>query len=371
MMRSYFDVACHSVPLFMALGNHDGESGWLGDATANNLAAWSLRAPKTFYPNPKPDGFYSGTAEEAPGIGFRRNYYAFEWGDALIVVLDPYTYTAPKPGADGWGWTLGATQYQWFAKTLATSRARFKFVFSHHLLGGNGTDARGGAAFARFFEWGDALFVVIDPYWHSPVPVDNGVPGVEKTKDAWEATIGDEQYAWFKRVLETSRAKYTFVFEHHVLGTGRGAVALVHTYEWGGYNRNGTAYEFSSLRRNRAKPIHRLMEDNKVTIFFFGHDHLFAREEVDGVVYQEVPNPADNTYAAFNADAYDPATVSLPGASYDPAYGVIMPNSGYLDVTVSPDRVTVAHFRAVLPGDEAKAGATNGAVTYSYSVTAR
>jgi len=178
------------------------------------------------------------------------------------------------------------------------------------------------------FEWGDALFVVIDPYWHSPVPVDNGVPGVEKTKDAWEATIGDEQYAWFKKVLETSRAKYKFVFEHHVLGTGRGAAAIVHTYEWGDYNRNGTAYEFSSLRRNWAKPIHRLMEDNMVT-------------------------------------------VNLPGASYDPTYGVIMPNSGYLDVTVSPDRVTVPYIRAVLPGDEAKAGATNGAVAYSYSVTAR
>jgi len=113
------------------------------------------------------------------------------------------------------------------------------------------------------------------------------------------------------------------------------------------------------------------MNDNKVTIFFFGHDHLFAREKVDGVVYQEVPNPADNTYTAFNADAYDPASISLPGASYDPAYGVIMPNAGYLDVTVSPDRVTVSYVRAVLPGDESRAGATNGAVAYSYSVTAR
>ncbi len=36
--------------------------------------------------------------------------------------------------------------------------------------------------------WGDALFVVIDSYWHSPEPVDN------------------------------------FVFSHHVLGTGRGGI---------------------------------------------------------------------------------------------------------------------------------------------------
>ena len=113
------------------------------------------------------------------------------------------------------------------------------------------------------------------------------------------------------------------------------------------------------------------MNDNKVTIFFFGHDHLFAREKVDGVVYQEVPNPADNTYTAFNADAYDPATISLPGASYDPTYGVTMPNAGYLHVTVSPADVTVSYIRAVLPGDESKAGAANGAVAFSYSLPAR
>jgi hypothetical protein len=87
--------------------------------------------------------------------------------------------------------------------------------------------------------------------------------------------------------------------------------------------------------------------------------------------YGHSPVPADNTYAAFNADAYDPVTISLPGAGYDPTYGVILPNSGHLDVTVSPDRVTVSYLRAVLPGDEAKAGAANGAVVHSCSVTAR
>ena len=70
--------------------------------------------------------------------------------------------------------------------------------------------------------WGDALFVTIDPYWHSPVPVDNGVTGVNKVTDLWQVTMGDVQYQWLKQVLESSRARYKFVFEHHVLGTGRG-----------------------------------------------------------------------------------------------------------------------------------------------------
>jgi hypothetical protein len=33
------------------------------------------------------------------------------------------------------------------------------------------------------------------------------------------------------------------------------------------------------------------------------HDHVFARQELDGVVSRSVPNPADNTYTAFNDDA--------------------------------------------------------------------
>jgi hypothetical protein len=295
--RTYFGMLGSGSFLFLVNGNHEQAAGYLlGDrynTPYHDAPIFAGKARVTYFPLPAPDGFYSGDTMQVPGVGLVRDYYAFEWGDAL--------------------------------------------------------------------------FVVIDPYWHSPVPVDNGVPGVDKTKDQWQATIGDEQYAWFKKL----RAKYKFVFEHHVLGTGRGAAALVHTYEWGGFNRYGTAYEFSSMRRNWARPIHQLMNDNKVTVFFFGHDHLFAREKVDGVVYQEVPNPADNTYTAFNADAYDPATISLPGASYDPNYGVTMPNAGYLHVTVSPADVTVSYVRAVLPGDESKAGAANGAVAFSYSVPAR
>ena len=41
-----------------------------------------------------------------------------------------------------------------------------------------------------------------------------------------------------------------------------------------------------------------------VTIFFQGHDHLFAHQQLDGVTYQALPNPADYTYSAFNSDAY-------------------------------------------------------------------
>jgi len=106
-----------------------------------------------------------------------------------------------------------------------------------------------------------------------------------------------------------------------------------------------------------------------VTIVFSAHDHVFARETVDRVVYQSVPNPADNTYTAFNADAYLPARVLLPGAKYVASDGVVQPKAGHLSVAVASQQVTVSYVRAVLPGDEGKAGAANGSVSVRYSVS--
>lgn len=185
------------------------------------------------------------------------------------------------------------------------------------------------------FNYGDALFVVIDFYWHSDTAVDN-TAGVDKSADKknrnmWDITLDDEQYKWFKETLENSQAKYKFVFAHHVLGTGRGGVEEAKLYEWGGYNSKGL-WEFDKMRPGWELPIHQLMAKNGVTIFFQGHDHLFAKQELDGVVYQEVPNPADNTYTAFNRDAYKT--------------GDVLPNSGFLNVTVSADQVKVDYIKA-------------------------
>lgn len=298
--RSYFGILGHSTPVFLINGNHEQAAAYLLSDQSPTLyrdnPVYQGKARTTYFALPAPDAFYSGDMTTLPGVGLLRDYYAWEWGDAL--------------------------------------------------------------------------FVVIDPYWHSPVPVDDGVPGVSRASDPWAITMGAEQYAWFKRVLESSHAKYRFVFEHHVLGSGRGAAVILHQYEWGGYDKAGTTYQFPSKRPGWDKPIHQLMVENRVTIFFAGHDHLFAREQVDGVTYQEVPNPGDNTYTAFNSDAYGPAKINLPGARYDPSTAITMSNAGYLNVTVSASQVTVAYIRAVLPGDESKAGAANGTVAFSYSVSA-
>jgi len=197
------------------------------------------------------------------------------------------------------------------------------------------------------FTHGDALFVVIDFYWHTDTAVDNvaGAKNGKKQQNLWNNTLGETQYLWFKKTLEESKQKYKFMFAHHVLGTGRGGVEMAKLYEWGGYSPNGT-YEFEKMRPGWGMPIHQLMAKNGVTIFFQGHDHLFAKQELDGVIYQEVPNPADDLYTAFNKDAYKT--------------GNILPNSGFLSVNVSADRVKVDYIKS--------GQSNNGQSIFSYEV---
>ena len=265
-------------PVFLVNGNHEAAARYLLDGTPNNAAVLAGKARTQYFPLPVPGTFYSGDTENVPFIGLLKDYYA---------------------------WT-----------------------------------------------WGDALFIVIDPYWHSSVPVDTVVGGGNKRSNMWDITLGDAQYKWFQQTLATSKAKYKFVFSHHVLGTGRGAIENAGLYEWGGKNQSGV-WEFDKMRPGWELPIHQLMVKYGVTIFFQGHDHLFARQVLDGVTYQEVPNPADYSYTAFNRDAY--------------RSGDILPNSGFLNVTVSSDQVKVDYVSSYLPKDET-VGKKNGQVAFSYTL---
>jgi len=54
-------------------------------------------ARKTYYSNPVPDEFYTGNEQSEEHVGQPENYYAFQWGDALYVAIDPYRYTLSEP----------------------------------------------------------------------------------------------------------------------------------------------------------------------------------------------------------------------------------------------------------------------------------
>ena len=257
--RHYFGLIGNVAPVFLVSGNHDGEGKRRGA-----MGNWARQQRRTYFATP------------SDGADDKGNYYAWEWGDALFVALDPFWETTRGRPADGyWARTLGEAQFRWLARTLRTSSARFKFVFIHHLVGGINQAARGGVSAAGLFEWG-----------------------------------------------------------------GRGL--------------NGD-YEFDDRRPGWEQPIHQLLVDTGVTIVFHGHDHVFAKEELDGVVYMLVPQPGLNRYSAPR---------SLDGG-YESADVVGGP--GHVRVSVSADAAHVELVQTRREGTEPG----NGQTVYAYQARPR
>jgi hypothetical protein len=196
--------------------------------------------------------------------------------------------------------------------------------------------------------WGDALFVVLDVYRYAG--------DTTAMPHGWTWSLGETQYNWLKTTLEQSTATHKLVFGHHVRGYGRGGILEAQLYEWGGYQQIGGNYTFDNRRPGWAAPIHQLFVDNGVDIFFQGHDHVFAHEVLDNVVYQSMPMAADSTYEIgmlANADAYTADTLD---------------GSGHLRVFVSPECVQVDFVRAYLPADTVTGEHQNREVAFSYTL---
>jgi hypothetical protein len=295
---AYMDRVGHSVPIFLSAGNHENEEGWNFDDTPFSIALGSVQARKAYFPTPINDGFYSGNVDPLAAIDettygdkCREDYYAWEWGDVLFVVIDPFQYTMNLPytptAGEGsepvtgnqWSWTLGQQQYNWLKQTLENSDAQYKFVFSHQMLG--------------------------------------GVP---------------EAYAG-------AGAGYV-----------RGGARAASYFEWGGYNADGTTWEFDTQRPGwGGVPIHQLLTANGVNAYFHGHDHQYVYEMRDGIVYQEVPSPSM-------------AGSGFTGIYTEGDYGTyqtikILPNSGHLRITITPEKATIDYVRSNQTG-----------VSYTYTI---
>lgn len=232
------------VPVLMVPGNHDGERG-----SDPEMLTWSQKERLRYYPS-------------VPS-----HHWAYECGDALLIGLDPYRYTTNRPRrggqsdgiTDNWYITLGKEQYDWLKKTLETSKAKWKFVFIHNLVGGLGRDQRGGAEAA--------------PFW-----------------------------------------------------------------EWGGKNADGVE-QFNEKRPGWGLPIHALLKKNGVSAVFHGHDHVYAHQEYDGITYQCVPQPSHGRGGG-----------SQSAPEYGYKQGDILDGSGVLKVSISPEKASVVFLRTERPG---------------------
>ena len=269
----FFNLVSHSAPIYLAMGNHEQSEGWHRAETSNvadSLPALTVNAMKKYFLNPAPDTFYDGNSETfsyIDGNNLLEDYFAWQWGDALFVFIDPFWYTTSKAytGAGGggevttgsgdrWDWTLGQTQFNWLKQTLENSHAPYKFIFAHHMVGGSDDYVRGGA---------------------NPA----------------------------------------------------------HLNEWGGYNEdNQSLWEFDTRRAGWGPdPVHQILVNNKVSAFFHGHDHQYGYEKRDGVVYQSMPA------AGFSGNGFN---LYITGNGYT-IQG--LPSPGHLRVTVNAINTTVEY----------------------------
>lgn len=251
VQRYFFDKIGRNTPVFYALGNHDGEyikGGKNGGST--DMMDWATSMRNRFFPNPSPNNFYSGNNEKGPWQSPIENYYSWEWGDALFIVLDPFRYT--RNNRDPWQRTIGTNQYRWLESVLKKSKARFRFVFIHNLSGG--VDAKGIA---------------------------------------------------------------------------RGGAEASQYFEWGGANNDGSR-GFESKRSDWSLPIHDLLKMYKVDIVFHGHDHFYAHQEQDGIIYQLVPQPGTARYGNLH-----------PAEEYGYKAGTLLNAPGFLQVSIENNEAQV------------------------------
>jgi len=309
IQRPYLGQICHSIPFLLAIGNHENEEGWNFDdvftSPDKSLAIVGIKARKKYFPNPIPDDFYTGNTDPLP-----------------TEFVAAYPNLPPEENF----------HEDYFA-----------------------------------LEWGDALFVVLDPFHYSKTwPSEGNSYGGEGqdgevSGDRWDWTLGIEQYLWFKNTLEKSNATYKFVFSHHVTGGstvyGRGGISAAPYFEWGGYNADGT-WGWNTKRPASEGwdiPIHQLMVKNGVSAYFHGHDHIYSYEVLDGIVYLECPKPDDTAYD------WDDYTYGYNENLYPDGY--VLPNSGHMRVTVTPTVTTVDYVRSYLPGD-----GTNREIGHSFTI---
>lgn len=226
---------------------------------------------------------------------------------------------------------------------------------------------------ANYYEctWGDAQFIVLDPFWFT-MSRPRGGPGAgdtANTDDNWARTLGKEQYDWLTRTLETSTSKYIFVFTHHLVGglgkATRGGVEASTFFEWGGHNADGSD-GFAQRRKDWKLPIHDLLTKYKVSAVFHGHDHLYVRNQRDGLIYQCVPQPGNIAGGTRSA------------AEYGYTAGDIAGSPGHIRVRITADTAAVEFIRSAVADAPRRKNAdadardqANGTIVESYTIAPR
>ena len=119
----------------------------------------------------------------------------------------------------------------------------------------------------------------------------------------------------------------------------RGGKEAAPFWEWGGKGASGDD-EFDRHRPGWGKPIHQLLVDHGASVVFHGHDHMFIKQDLDGIVYQLVPQPGHPRSGTKSAEEYGYLSGEVQGSS------------GHVRVRVDGDSARVDYVRAYLPEAE-------------------
>jgi len=166
------------------------------------------------------------------------------------------------------------------------------------------------------------LHIALDPFTYTTT---------NPKADGWQWTLGKVQYDWLVTTLQNSKERHKFVYLHHLLvgdAQSRGGTHIASFNEWGGKNMDGSE-GFSQMRPGWGKPIHQLLKDFGVSIVFKGHDHLYVKEELDGIIYQTLPQPSH------------PGEATNSAVQYGYGAGKVIGGSGYLRVKTDSEKAQV------------------------------
>lgn len=284
--RQAYAPLLEEVPGFLTLGNHEGESGYYRalqlDEGVLRLQRWGTVARKRYLLNPDASTYPEGGEDEG-------------WRDPEHEG-PPARHENASPLQNYYAWT-----------------------------------------------WGDALFVVLDVQRYTeaePLGVDLDRPGTEVRLGVEDWTLGEAQLAWLERTLAGSDAKHKLLFQHHLLGGwGYGLQGLDPDAPYK-YGRGGARY----ARVGEQARVTELMHEHGARFVFYGHDHVFAHQETEGLHFVCCGRPSFMQPNWWRGPGWREAYGSRRSRDAREFLATV----GYTRVTLGPERVVIEYVRTAV-----------------------
>ncbi|MCP4593346.1 MAG: hypothetical protein GY842_21635 [bacterium] len=196
-----------------------------------------------------------------------------------------------------------------------------------------GADAGNCSPLQNYYAWtwGDALFIVLDVHRYTRV----GSTPPERPEH-W--TLGEAQMKWLEKVLTKSQARWKFVVAHHVVGGytfGIHGDPDQHMYSYG---RGGARY----ARVGEQTKITELMKKTGAQCFLYGHDHVFADQQAEGIHFVCCGRPSWTNSGWWSSPGWREAYGDVDARNPHDFYAAV----GYTRLVVSPREVCVQYVRS-------------------------